>query len=72
MSGLIISLSGLPEKAVPGQVDSGVLDALSLAYCSVVAVLAILSALAFTRFPISRADHEERVRQLAAASLQKL
>lgn len=72
VSGLIVSLSGLPEKAVPGSVDSGVLDSLSFAYCSVVAVLAILSALSFARFPISRADHEARVAYLAQASSQKL
>ncbi len=72
VSGLIVSLSGLPEKAVPGRVDIGVLDSLSLTYCSVVAVLAILSAIAFARFPISRADHEARVRLLAQSTAQKL
>lgn len=72
VSGLIVSLSGLPEKAVPGQVDGTVLDILVIGYCGTVAVLAILSAITFARFPISRADHEERVRLLAQTSSQKL
>ena len=67
ITGLIVSLSGLPERAVPGQVATTVIDTLTLTYCSIVLVAAITAATIFSRFPISRADHEARVARLAAA-----
>ncbi|MEQ1549005.1 MAG: MFS transporter [Chakrabartia sp.] len=72
VSGLIVSLSGLPEKAMPGQVDGHVLDILAFGYCITVTTLTILSTVTFARFPISRADHEARVQQLAALQAQKV
>jgi glycoside/pentoside/hexuronide:cation symporter, GPH family len=65
LSGLIVTLSGLPAKAVPGQVDPSVLNIMIAGYAALIFVLASGAAMAFHRFPISRADHEERVRQLA-------
>jgi glycoside/pentoside/hexuronide:cation symporter, GPH family len=65
-SGLIISLSGLQPKSVPGHVAPAVVDTLSLTYCGVITVLVLGSTYAFSRFPITRADHEARVRALAA------
>jgi glycoside/pentoside/hexuronide:cation symporter, GPH family len=66
ITGLILSLVNFPQKAVPGQVPQNVLDHFSFAYCGLLIVGAITSAMIFWRFPISRADHEERVRTLAA------
>ena len=65
VSGLIVSFAGLPEKAVPGEITGGVLDAMTLGYCVTITILGIGSALIFRTFPISRADHEARVKQLA-------
>lgn len=67
-TGLIISWSGLPKKAMPGEVDPAIIDRLTIAYCAIVIVAAIISTTIFSRFPINRADHEERVRQLAVAA----
>lgn len=64
-TGLIVSFSGLPEKAVPGAVSEGVLSNFIIFYAALIAVAALSSAAVFWRFPIGRADHEERVRQLA-------
>lgn len=68
ISGQIVSLSGFPAKAVPGQVDPMVLDRMTLFYIGTVVLLALASAWFIGRFPISRDDHEERVRQLASAA----
>jgi glycoside/pentoside/hexuronide:cation symporter, GPH family len=67
ITGLIVSASGFPEKAVPGKVPAPVIDQFVIYYIVLVAVAAVVAAAIFWRFPISRADHEERVRQLAAS-----
>lgn len=69
ITGLLVDIAGLPEKAVPGQVGEGVIDRLGLGYALIVAVFAILIALVLQRFPITRQDHEARVAALAAARL---
>ena len=66
ITGLLIDWSGMPRKAIPGQVPEAVIDNLTSAYIAIVIVAAALSTYTFMRFPISREDHEERVRQLAA------
>jgi GPH family glycoside/pentoside/hexuronide:cation symporter len=65
LSGLIINLSGFPDKAVPGQVPEAIIDNLFLCYIAAVAILAIAAAFIFRKFPIGRSDHQERLRQLA-------
>lgn len=67
-SGLIVDLSGLSPKSDPASVATGVIDQLTIFYVIMIAVLAVISTLIFSRFPINRADHEERVRKLAAIS----
>jgi glycoside/pentoside/hexuronide:cation symporter, GPH family len=67
ITGLLVSLSGLPAKAVPGKVDAIVIDRLSIAYGLLVVLAAIGSTLIFRRFPITRADHEARLAVLDAA-----
>lgn len=69
LTGLLISYSGLPRKAIPGGVDPAVIDRLTLSYCLIVAVAAIGSTLVFSRFPITRADHEARLAALSAARI---
>lgn len=68
VTGLIVSWSGLPIGAKPGSFDPAIIDKLTIAYCSMVILAVVISTTIFSRFPISRADHEARLRQLAAAS----
>ncbi|WP_422059198.1 MFS transporter [Sphingopyxis sp.] len=67
-TGMIVSLAGMPEKAQPGAVDKQVIDDLTLYYCAIILVLAIVSSMIFTRFPIERADHEARLKLLDEAA----
>ncbi|MFO1254826.1 MAG: MFS transporter [Sphingomonadaceae bacterium] len=69
LTGQMLALAGLPDKARPGQVPLEVIDRLSLTYVGVVAVFAVLIALVLGRFPITRADHEARVAALGAARM---
>ena len=68
VTGLLVDFSGMPEKAVPGQVDEAVIDTLALGYTIIVAVFAIAIALVLRRFPITREDHAARVQALTAAA----
>jgi glycoside/pentoside/hexuronide:cation symporter, GPH family len=65
LSGLIISLSGFPDQAKPGMVAQPILDNLAFYYIAIVVFGALAGALIISRFPITRADHHARVRQLA-------
>lgn len=67
ITGQLLALAGLPEKARPGQVPMAVIDMLSLTYVIVVALFALLIAIVLRRFPITRADHEARLAALGAA-----
>jgi GPH family glycoside/pentoside/hexuronide:cation symporter len=68
ISGLLIDLSGVPEKAQPGEVAQSAIDTLALSYALIVAIFAVLIALVLRRFPITRAEHEARVAALAGAA----
>lgn len=67
VTGYLVELAGMPEKAVPGQVAPQVIDRLALGYTIIVAVFAILIALVLRRFPITREDHAARVQALSGA-----
>lgn len=64
ITGTMISFAGLPQKAVPGEVAQSVLTTLGVSYIAALTALGILSISVMSRFPINRADHEERVRRL--------
>lgn len=66
ITGTMVSLSGFPAQAVPGAVDSGVLDRLALYFLIMLIGFALASIACIMRFPISRADHEANVQRLAA------
>ena len=72
ITGLLIDWAGMPKQAIPGQVAPIVIDRLTLAYCALVIVAAVFSTWFFSRFPISRADHAERLRQIATSSTQSV
>ena len=67
LTGLLISLSGLPSKAIPGQVAPDVIERLVVSYSVIVVIAAAASTWVFSRFPINRADHEARIAALAVA-----
>lgn len=67
-SGLIVTLSGMPEGAKPGAVSDEVIGRLILLYCVAVALLGLIAAFWLARFPIGRAEHEARLRSLDAAA----
>lgn len=69
LTGLLVSYSGLPRKAIPGEVDVAVIDRLTLSYCVIVVVATAASTMIFARFPITRADHEARLAALSAARI---
>lgn len=68
ITGVLIDWAGMPKKAIPGQVPETVIDDLTLAYSMIVIIAAIASTAIFWRFPITRAQHEARVAELAAAT----
>ncbi len=65
LSGLIIDFAGLEAKADPAKVPANVVDTLTLIYIVMVLVLASGLAWRVRHFPITRDDHEERLRILA-------
>ena len=71
LSGLIVHGSGLPEKADPTKVSPLVVENMMMFYAVAVAILAIIGAIIFRSFPISRTDHEERLRILAGDGEKK-
>jgi glycoside/pentoside/hexuronide:cation symporter, GPH family len=68
ITGLLVSFSGLPAKAVPGQVPEAVIDTMTIAYSVIALAIVVISALIFSRFPITREDHAARVAALNAAA----
>lgn len=69
LAGLILAVSGFPEKAVPGQVPVATIDRLTLTFGITYLVIAGFAALCFSRFPFGRAEHEARLARLGAAEL---
>jgi glycoside/pentoside/hexuronide:cation symporter, GPH family len=66
LTGLIVAIAGLPEKATPGEVAAPIIDSLILQYCIAIVLLGVVSAWFMNRFPIDRAEHEARIAKLAA------
>ncbi len=67
LTGLIISATGFPAKARPGEVAEPVLTSLAIYFLVAVVVIAVANIATISRFPITRADHERRVAKLAGA-----
>lgn len=70
ISAIIIDIAGLPEKANPADVTAPVIDSLVIGYLVTVVLLTLGVIWRIRKFPITRADHEARVRKLAAAAGQ--
>ncbi|MBL4674183.1 MAG: MFS transporter [Arenicella sp.] len=70
-AGLIISGVQLPKGATPGEVDMAIVDDMALIYASITVVIGLIGAWAFTLFPLSHADHEERLLQAEISTAEK-
>ncbi len=65
LTGMIISLSGFPAKARPGEVAAPVLTSFAVYFLVTLVILALCYIAMIARFPITRADHAARVARLA-------
>ncbi|RST31139.1 MFS transporter [Sphingomonas ginkgonis] len=65
LTGIILSGVGFPTGALPGQVSQQTLYRLIDTYCVLHIVLGLTGLLILSRFPITRAQHEQRVARLA-------
>jgi glycoside/pentoside/hexuronide:cation symporter, GPH family len=72
LSGTIVSLSGFPAQAKPGDVPAAVLDNFVLYFLLVLVTIGVAAILPIFRFPITRSAHEARLVALAAASEKKI
>jgi GPH family glycoside/pentoside/hexuronide:cation symporter len=68
ITGFLLSLSGMPNGAKPGEVSPVVVDTLTLAYAACVFVFAIVLVLIVRNFPITREGHEARLALLSQAA----
>ena len=66
LSGLLLSVVGFPDNAVPGHVDPAIIRNMALVYLPAIVVLYGLGITIISRFPIDRHHHEENLRKLAA------
>lgn len=64
MAGLILSIAQFPAAAVAGQVPAAMIDRLMLVFACALLLFYLLGALAYSRFPFGRAEHEARVAAL--------
>lgn len=68
VTGLILSVAGFPAAARPGSVSEQVIDSYTSLFVVVNLAIAICTAVAFSRFPFGREEHEARLAKLAVAA----
>ena len=68
LAGTIISASGFPAKARPGEVPQSVLDQFAYDFVIALTAISLMAIAAISRFPITRADHERRIANLAGTA----
>ena len=66
ITGQIVGLSQMPDNAKAGEVPQQVLSDMIIYYGVASIILALIAAYWLGRFPISREEHEERVKTLAS------
>lgn len=67
LAGTIVSASGFPARARPGEVAQPVLDHFALYFVIALVVLAAISLVCISMYPITRADHRRRIARLGGA-----
>ena len=65
VAGAILSLVAFPTQAVPGTVDPGILSKLALIQVTIVVLFNLASIAFFTRYNLTRKDHERNAAILA-------
>lgn len=68
-AGLLLSLSGFPEKAIPGQIAPEVIDRLVWLYMPTIAILWAIAIVFLSFYRIDRARHEENVRRVRESAV---
>jgi GPH family glycoside/pentoside/hexuronide:cation symporter len=68
ITGFLLSLSGMPSGAKPGQVPGEIVDTMAMAYTVCVFALALALVVIVRRFPITRDAHEARLAMLDEAA----
>ena len=66
LAGTIVSASGFPARARPGEVSPEVLDHFAVYFVIVLTLISLASTAIIARFPITRAQHAARIAKLAA------
>lgn len=66
LAGGMLSLAVFPIGTAPGAVNPAVILDLVGMYCGAILILGLVSAFWLARFPISRADHEQRLAALSS------
>jgi GPH family glycoside/pentoside/hexuronide:cation symporter len=69
LAGALLSLAAFPANAKPGAVPEAILDRLTILAILVGLGLSWGAAFLYSRFPFEKADHDARVRRLAAEPL---
>ncbi|HEY2068925.1 MAG TPA: MFS transporter [Rhizomicrobium sp.] len=64
-SGMLLWFADFPTAAVPGKVDPAIVHHFALVYLLVVCALYLTGVAIITRFPITRATHNENLKRLA-------
>lgn len=67
-AGAILILADFPKAAKPGLVPVAAIDRLTLFFILIYAVLALIAAVLFTRFPFGRVEHEARLAKMAVVA----
>ena len=68
LSGTLLALIGFPAVAHPGTVAPEVIDRLMLSFATLTVLFGLAGAWCYTKFPFGRAEHEQRLRQLAVTA----
>ncbi len=69
LAGTIVSASGFPARARPGDVSPAVLDHFAIYFVIVLTLISLTSTAIISRFPITRAQHAARIAKLASETL---
>lgn len=66
LSGILLSLVGFPDGAVPGSVAPTVIDRFAVSFAGLTVAIGVIGAWCYTRFPFGQAEHEARLARLGA------